>query len=151
MSITEDRLIAALAARADQVQPEDLRAPEVPEAAPAVTFLRRPAAYAVGIAAAAAAIAAPFVVGGLGSDDAPPPPATNSPSPTLEPQPDIGGNWPVTQRLKVDLDGDGTPEQVRVAPTATTTPPRASGSRPISAAPVLRSSGSSTAESSATT
>jgi hypothetical protein len=118
MSTTEDRLIAALAARADQVHPEDLRAPEVPEVASTVTFLRRPAAYAVGIAAAAAAIAAPLlitgVIGGLGSDDAPTPPATNSPSPTLEPQPDIGGDWPVTQRSKLDLDGDGTPEQVRV-------------------------------------
>ena len=70
MSTTETRLVAALAARADQVQPEDLRSAEVPEvAAPprAVTFLRHPAAYAVGIAAAAAAIAAPFVIGGLGT------------------------------------------------------------------------------------
>ena len=89
MSTTEDRLISALAARADQVQPENLRVPEVPQAPAAVTFLRRPAAYAVGIAAAAAAIAAPLlitgVIGGLGSDDAPAPPATNGASPTLEP------------------------------------------------------------------
>ena len=118
MSTTEDRLIAALAARAGQVQPEDLRAPELPEPTPAVSFLRRPAAYAVGIAAAAAAIAAPFVIGGLGPDDAPVPPTTQSPSPTpslsLEPQPDIGGDWPATQRLDADLDGDGTAEKVRV-------------------------------------
>jgi hypothetical protein len=114
MSTTEDRLIAALAARADQVHPEDLRAPEVPEVAATVTFLRRPAAYAVGIAAAAAAIAAPFVIGGLGTDDAPNPPATNIPSPTLEPQPDIGADWPVAYRQPADLDGDHVTEQVRL-------------------------------------
>ena len=114
MSTTEDRLIAALAARADQVHAEDLRAPEVPEVPATVTFLRRPAAYAVGIAAAAAAIAAPFVIGGLGSDDSPMPPATEGPSPTLAPQTDIGGDWPVTYRQGFDLDGDGTPERVRL-------------------------------------
>ncbi|MDQ4051246.1 MAG: hypothetical protein M3237_00915, partial [Actinomycetota bacterium] len=65
-------------------------------------------------AAAAAAIAAPFVIGGLGSDDAPVPPTTQSPSPSLVPQPDIGRDWPVTQRLDADLDGDGTTEKVRV-------------------------------------
>ncbi len=114
MSTTEDRLIAALAARADQVHPEDLRAPEVPEVASTVTFLRRPAAYAVGIAAAAAAIAAPFVIGGLGSDDSPMPPASEGPSPTPLPQTDVGGDWPVITRQGVDLDGDGTPERVRL-------------------------------------
>lgn len=114
MSTTEDRLIAALAARADQVQPETLRAPEVPEAPAAVTFLRRPAAYAVGIAAAAAAIAAPFVIGGLGSDDAPPPPATQSPSPSLAPQPDIGGEWPVIDQGRADLDGDLVEDKIRL-------------------------------------
>lgn len=114
MSATEERLVAALAARAEQVQPEDLRAPEVPDGPRAVSFLRHPAAYAVGIAAAAAAIVAPFVIGGLGSDDAPVPPTTHSPSPTLAPQPDIGRDWPVTQALPADLDGDGTKERVRV-------------------------------------
>ncbi len=114
MSTTEDLLIAALAARADQVQPEDLRAPEVPEAVAPVTFLRRPAVYAVGIAAAAAAIAAPFVIGGLGSDDSPSPPVTEGPSPSLDPQTDVGGDWPVTYRQGADLDGDGTVDRVRL-------------------------------------
>ena len=110
MSTTEDRLIAALAARADQVQPEDLRAPEVPVAPAGVIFLRRPAAYAVGIAAAAAAIAGPFLISGLGPDESPTPPATEGAS--LAPQPDVGGDWPEIDRQRVDLDGDQQPEVV---------------------------------------
>ncbi|MCW2797537.1 hypothetical protein [Nocardioides sp.] len=112
MNSLEDRLTSALAARADLVQPEDLRPDDVP--APKVLWLRRPAMYAVAAAACAAVIAAPFVMGG--DDDGEPSPAPPAPSLTkLPPQQDIGGDWAVRgDGRRVDVDGDGTPDNVRV-------------------------------------
>lgn len=112
MSTVEDRLTQALAARAEQVQPEDLRPPEVP--APKVTWLRHPATYVVAAAACAAVITAPFLVDlGGGTDD--PSPTPPSPSQTLPPQEDVGGDWPAELGTSpVDVDGDGTKDKIRV-------------------------------------
>ncbi|MCD4532924.1 hypothetical protein LRP67_02360 [Nocardioides sp. cx-169] len=106
MSTIEDRLTRTLAARADQVGPEDLRPAEVPQAR--VSWLRHPATYAVAAAACAAAIAAPFLVDLGDGEPAPNPPA-------VSPQPDIGGGWEVVEQVvRVDVDGDGTADRVRV-------------------------------------
>lgn len=112
MNALEDRLTNALAARAEQVQPEDLRPADVPTAK--VSWLRHPATYAVAAAACAAVIVAPFVLSG-GDDNSGPSPM---PSPTvthLPPQQDVGGDWAVRDdEQRIDLDGDGTPDTVRV-------------------------------------
>jgi hypothetical protein len=88
MTITEDRLTAALNARADQVQPEDLGY----DAAPAVSTSRWPvpraAVLALGAAAAAAAIAAPFVLARPAEHSRPQPGhhlGSTSPSPKVHP------------------------------------------------------------------
>ena len=121
----EERLAAALTARAEQVQPDVLRA--VPTPVPAADRLarvvplrlraRRPLAAALVAAAAAAAIAAPFVYDAVTSGSSAPDPAVPSPSvdPTpVAPPPDVGAGWTVTQRDRVDLDGDGAPDALRV-------------------------------------
>ena len=124
MSTLEDRLSAALAARAELVQPEDLRPAEPPVTRRSWT---RPVLYGLAAAACAAAIAAPFVVGGLGGDgaDRPAPPvasttATPSPSPTAPETPsgsDVpGAGWTeaYTYPRAYDVDADGTPDEVVV-------------------------------------
>jgi len=115
MSTIEDRLSAALEARAEQVQPEDLRPADVPRPA-SVTWLRHPATYVAAAAACAAVIAAPFLVNA--GDDAGEPSPAPAPSvvPTaLPPQADIGADWPSPDRpSRIDVDGDGTPDVVRV-------------------------------------
>lgn len=114
MSTIEDRLTRALEARAEQVQPEDLRLPEVPD--PKVTWLRHPATYVVAAAACAAAIAAPFVVD-LGDGDPSPTPPVTTPTPrqTLPPLEDVGGEWPAEfGTTPVDVDGDGVRDKIRV-------------------------------------
>lgn len=112
MSTIEDRLTSALAARAEQVQPEDLRPPEVPR--PKVTWLRHPATYVVAAAACAAAIAAPFVVDLGGGDPSPAPSPPSTPT-TLPPQEDVGADWPAEFGTSpVDVDGDGVEDKIRV-------------------------------------
>lgn len=117
MSTIEDRLSAALGARADLVQPEDLRPAQVPGPPASVTWLRHPATYVAVAAACAAVIAAPFLVGG-GDGGTVPTPAPDVPSvvPTeLPPLVDVGGDWPANDgATRVDVDGDGTPDDVRV-------------------------------------
>lgn len=111
MSTVEDRLTRALAARADLVQPEDLRATLV-HTGPSV--LRRPATYLLAAAACAAAVAVPFVLSGDGEgrNQPAPPPATQTPEPT--PPADVeGADWPeVRSYNKYDVDGDGSPDSV---------------------------------------
>jgi hypothetical protein len=94
-TLMEDRLSAALRARADQVQPEDLR--PLDHAVP-VTPLRRRTPLLLGLAAAAcaAAIAFPFVVG---TD------ATTEPAPAPAPAQTVS---------RADVDGDGALDDVRV-------------------------------------
>lgn len=111
MSTIEDRLTHALAARADLVQPEDLRPLDPPTAT--VSWLRHPATYVAAAAACAAAIAAPFVLTGDGGASPEPPPTTQTPS--LPPQTDVGGDWPIPfPSDPVDVDGDGVQDQVRI-------------------------------------
>lgn len=114
MSTIEDRLTGALEARAEQVQPEDLRPPEVP--APKVTWLRHPATYVAAAAACAAAIAAPNAWDLGDGDPSPTPPVTTpTPSQTLPPQKDVGGEWPAEfGTTPVDVDGDGVKDKIRV-------------------------------------
>ncbi len=117
----EERLSAALAARAEQVQVEDLRAepgPPEPHRASVVPLRRpsRPLTTALVAAAAAVAVSAPFVYGALtsGSRAPDPAPAPPAPSVSVSPPPNVGAAWPVTQRDRADLDGDGTPDPLRV-------------------------------------
>jgi hypothetical protein len=114
MTTIEDRLTAALAARADQVRPEDLHGTP-PEARP--SLLRRPATYVLAAAACAAAVSAPFLLGGGPGEDAPDiPPATQSPTPTPNGDQVPGGDWTdvYSYPRAYDVDGDGASDEVVV-------------------------------------
>lgn len=104
-NLLEDRLRDALAARADQVTPDDLG----PLVVPAPRRSRRTAVGAglAGLAAAAAVaavVAVPF--GGDGSTDREPAPADPTPSPTVVEQ--------GRAEVLVDLDGDGVDDRAWV-------------------------------------
>jgi hypothetical protein len=106
-TLIEDRLAAALQARADQVAPEDLRPLEVPE-----TTRRpwRPVLAGLAAAAAVAAVAVPLARGGA-DEDQPTPPATSttpSPSPSV-----VASPFVETSRAEGDVDGDGAADVVR--------------------------------------
>ena len=110
---TEERLSAALAARAEQVRPEDLGPIESPPAAPRRSW----GPYALAAAALAAVVASPFVVDGLQPDPAPAPaPATQLPSPSTSPSPKAtkSAGRVVTRHQTADVDGDGRADQVRL-------------------------------------
>ncbi len=100
----EERLSAALNARADQVTHEDLTTLLVP----ARRRSRRAAVVAAGLSAAvvAAVVAVPLVAGDRGTEPRPAPPATD-PSPSA----------PQQQRAEVtaDLDGDGEDDRAWIA------------------------------------
>lgn len=116
MSTIEDRLSAALEARAELVRPEDLRPAEVPSAPGTVSWLRHPATYVAAAAACAAVIAAPFLVssGDEGTEPSPAPSVPVEPS-QLAPLVDVGGDWPAPDApRRIDVDGDGTPDVVRL-------------------------------------
>jgi hypothetical protein len=82
---TEDRLVAALQARAEQVRPEDLAPLVTPET---VRGRPRRGAYALAAAAIAAVVAAPFAVDAVRDTSAPEPgPAAPSASPVPSPVP----------------------------------------------------------------
>lgn len=112
MNTLEDRLTRALAARADLVQPEHLSPAQAP--APKVGRLRHPATYVVAAAACAALVLVPFVLtSGHGGDE--PSPAPVPTETNLPPQQDVGGHWKVTNdERRVDVDGDGTSDGVRI-------------------------------------
>jgi hypothetical protein len=104
-TLLEDRLAAALQARAAQVAPEDLRPLEVPE-----TTRRpwRPVLAGLAAAAAVVAVAVPLVTEGP-DDDRPAPPVTSpSPSPSA-----VAGPFTETSRARGDVDGDGAADLVR--------------------------------------
>lgn len=109
MNAVEDRLTQALAARAEQVQPEDLAPIELPD-------VRRPWAttYLLAAAAVATMVTVPLLALGLVDDDSDPadPSPDPSPSPSVAEVP--GADWPVVERQFHDLDGDGTKERVRL-------------------------------------
>jgi hypothetical protein len=97
----EDRLTAALLARAELVQPEDLRHLALPAPAPTPIW-RRPTVVALVAAAAVAAVAVPFL---LRDDQVArhPLPSNRFPLPTPE------------HALRGDVDGDGRPDRIRAA------------------------------------
>jgi hypothetical protein len=116
-STIEDRLAAALEARAELVTPEDLGPIEVPGR----PRLRRGAVLLLAAAATAAVVAVPFVLGDFGTSDTQPthkpslgvPSQTPSGQPTDEPT-DRPSDVEVEARLQADVDGDGRPDDVRV-------------------------------------
>ena len=93
----EDRLGAALRARAEQVQPEDLGPVEVPEQG---ALPWRPVLLGLAAAAAVAAVVLPFAVGGPSGEPQPAPPA----GPGLV-EPDVN---------RQDVDGDGRLDNVSI-------------------------------------
>jgi hypothetical protein len=117
-SAIEDRLTAALEARAELVTAEDLRPLEVPDRA---RSLRPGVAIALAAAAAAIVVAAPFVIGRINDGDASP---TTNGQGTTGPQPttptvtqtsDAGqSDFVVADRQHADVDGDGQPDDVRM-------------------------------------
>ena len=118
---TEDRLVAALRARADLVRPEDLTPLVTPEPA---RSRPRWAAYALAAAAVAAVAAAPFAVDALRHTSAPEPgPAGPSVSPVPSPEPSPSADDSPTEaaapkgklhtrRGTADVDGDRQPDAV---------------------------------------
>lgn len=106
----EERLTAALDARASQVDASDLRPAPPPEQA------GRSRAWMPWTLAAAASIAVviaiPYGVTQIADDSSSPPPATNTPSPT--PPSDESAGWPVIADGAADLNGDGSGDVVRL-------------------------------------
>jgi hypothetical protein len=115
---TEDRLVAALQARAAQVRPEDL----TPLVTPEPVRRRRWGGYALAAAAIAAVVAAPLAVDALRSTSAPQPgPAaptvSTAPSPSADASPTEAAapkGRLHTVRGTADVDGDGQPDAVTV-------------------------------------
>ncbi|HSS68152.1 MAG TPA: hypothetical protein VLK34_06335, partial [Nocardioidaceae bacterium] len=119
MSATiEDRLGAALEARAELVTSDDLRPLAVPDR-PA-HGRRRTVLVVSAAAAGVVAITAPFVIARLASshpDGGPIGPLPTPPSATqASEQPTDAGD--VIARQQADVDGDGRPDDVRVVVTA---------------------------------
>ncbi|GAA4687293.1 hypothetical protein [Nocardioides nanhaiensis] len=113
----EERLTAALAARAEQVHPHHLRdapAPTPERGAEVVPLRRRRVAIALAAAAACAAVAAGVVWSDLGEDGQDVPQPAPSPTVPAEVPDDVGADWGVVDRTRLDLDGDGTPEELRL-------------------------------------
>lgn len=111
---TEDRLVAALQARAEQVRPEDLAPLVTPEP---VSGRPRWGAYALAAAAIAAVVAAPFAVDAVRDTTAPEPgPAAPSASPVPSASADATPPAPKgrlhTVRGTADVDGDRQPDAV---------------------------------------
>lgn len=141
--LLEERLAAALDARADQVTPEDLRPLEVPLPP---RGHRTTAVLLLAAAASAAVLATPFVFDGLtGSAPAPGPAvspsaaasaseapsgaATPSPTPSPAQKPDDApiptegiGPFRVVDGQSADLDGDGLADLVRLKMRSTVEP-----------------------------
>jgi hypothetical protein len=109
MSTLEDRLSAALTARADLVQPEDLRPASPPPVV--VPLRRRPAVYLLAAAACAAVAAVPFLIRGGGDSVSPRP--VDTPSVTPNGDQVRGADWPEIYSYDgYDVDGDGEGDHV---------------------------------------
>lgn len=110
-TLIEDRLAAALRARADQVQPEDLRPVDVPVVG---LHERRPrrrtvVLAALAAAASAAAVAAPLALSGPDGVQGPPPTSpTETGGPTSSPE------RPLASVVQADVDGDGREDLVQL-------------------------------------
>jgi len=117
-STIEDRLVAALEARAELVTPEDLGPIEVPGR----PRPRRGAVLLLAAAATAAVVTVPLVLerdGGL----SPEPGAAGSPSVGVSEPPEseapseppaVPRDMAVVDRQRADVDGDGRPDRVRL-------------------------------------
>lgn len=113
-TLMEDRLTAALRARAEQVQPEHLRRADVAPVRGRDRGRRTGVvAGMVGLAVAAsvAAVAGPLLTGGPGPDERPQPAGPTEPGPTSSTQRPPGG-------IAVDVDGDGRTDTARVVEEA---------------------------------
>ena len=112
MTQLEERLTAALAARAAQVDESDLEDARLPDPS------RRSRGLVLLAAAACTGlvIGVPYAVAQLdGSSEPSPPPATAPPSPTASSSgAGEGADWPILSVGRIDLDGDGTDETVRL-------------------------------------
>jgi hypothetical protein len=116
-TLIEDRLIAALQARAELVEPESLEHATPPE--PASPRWRRPVVVAL-IAAACLAVAVPLARVHTG-DDGPTVHVPLPPNGEVLPQGPYDAPEPaLTDRLTGDVDGDGRPDQIRVTHHAVT-------------------------------
>jgi len=144
MSDMEDRLRAALAARAEQVRPETLRQdPPGPVARP---WWRAPGSYGLLAAVAVVVLVVPVgVLALLRGGDGPTPAA--SPTDDLPlPSPAAGGTWTETASSVGDYDGDGADDVARVLaqdPTTQTGEVRvevtlAAGGSPVWGVPVAK-------------
>ena len=138
MTTTEDRLTAALNARADLVKPEDLTHHHPPAAPRSSSRVPRAVVYGLGAAAAAAAIAAPFVLRGETAPSQPEPgvrPGLSSPSHTaLRPggkklsveaevfYARVGTNSLVARHVRVPDRGDPIRHALELAATKPTDP-----------------------------
>lgn len=113
-TLMEDRLAAALRARAGQVRPEDLRPLDVPAAG--MRRSRRRTAVVAGLAAAAvaAAVAGPLLLGGQDGTGSPQPSGPTEPGPTGSPAPPLG-------EVTADVDGDGRDDRARLVEEAVAT------------------------------
>jgi hypothetical protein len=106
MSTIEDRLSEALAARANLVEPEDLR-PASPPTGRVVPLHRRPAPYLLAAAACAAIVSVPILVSGGDGNEAPPA------APTPNGGDVAGADWPEIYSYDgYDVDGDGNGDRV---------------------------------------
>ena len=124
MSTTlEERLAAALEARADLVGADDLHGgpPPLPEPQPEHPRWRKPVVLAAAAAAVVAAVAVPVALQrtSSGPDPAREPTGEPTPSPSVDAselpaREGPGTGWPVEARTRADLDGDGTPDVVRL-------------------------------------
>ncbi len=108
-SLVEDRLRDALAARAEQVTPEDLR----PLVVGSPQHHRRRAVVLAGLAAAAA-VAALLVAPMLSDGSTEPQPVSPSPTPTPSPSAGATADPQARDQLAVDVDVDGEDDLVRV-------------------------------------
>jgi hypothetical protein len=110
----EDRLTAALHARAELVRHEDLRHHALPQ--PAVSHRRRNAVVALLAAACVAAVVVPLVSRDHGAHEQPTVHVPQPPSDEVLPQGAYRAPEPrLTDRLSGDVDGDGRPDDVRAS------------------------------------
>ena len=123
-SLIEDRLAAALDARAELVTPQDLRPLEVPKTPRLGAPARAGVLLLAAAAATAAVVAAPFVLDGSDGrspEHGPAGPPSGSVSEPTEPEPTEPSESPavpadatVVDRQTADVDGDGRPDRVRL-------------------------------------
>src|SRR5262249_31164405 len=125
----EDRLTAALKARAELVQPEGLQHVTPPE--PASSRWRRPVVVAL-IAAACLAVAVPLVRMDKGDDDGPTVHIPMPPTKEVLPQGPFTAPEPkLTDQLTGDVDGDGRPDHITASGNTITVTLAADPAHPV--------------------